>query len=99
MTVIRFARCQKLTGRVKIARILTAFHCTAPAVDVEDVLLMIGKILDHYRVVEKIGGCMSEVIVADNLNLIYEVAPKSLPNAFTRDPESMNLLNERLKRL
>jgi CubicO group peptidase (beta-lactamase class C family) len=36
-------------------QLLTAFHGIAPAVDLEDVLLMIGKTLGHYQITSQLG--------------------------------------------
>ena len=55
---------------------------TAPA--------LLGRILAHYRVIEKIGeGGMGEVYRAADTRLGRDVAIKILPEAFTRDPERL----------
>ncbi len=49
---------------------------------------MIGKILSHYKVIEKIGqGGMGEVYRAEDTTLEREVAIKMLPEQFTQDPQ------------
>jgi Tol biopolymer transport system component len=51
---------------------------------------MIGKTLDHYRVLQELGrGGMGEVYAAEDLSLDRKVALKFLPDAFVGDPERM----------
>ncbi|MGH9789752.1 MAG: protein kinase domain-containing protein [Candidatus Acidiferrales bacterium] len=51
---------------------------------------MIGKSLHHYRVVERIGaGGMGEVYRATDTRLGRDVAIKTLPEGFARDPERL----------
>ncbi len=45
--------------------LLIAFHCIKPAVDLEEVLLMIGKTLGHYEIKGQLGkGGMGDVFQA-----------------------------------
>jgi serine/threonine protein kinase len=51
---------------------------------------MIGKILSHYRITEKLGaGGMGEVYRAKDTNLNRQVAIKVPPDIFSGDPERM----------
>jgi serine/threonine protein kinase len=51
---------------------------------------MIGKILSHYRITEKLGaGGMGEVYRAKDTNLNRQVAIKVRPDIFSGDPERM----------
>jgi len=56
---------------------------------------MIGKIISHYKILEKLGeGCMGVVYLAKDLDLERNVAIKFLPQNFTNDTEHI----ERFKR-
>jgi|WetSurSiteA1Bulk_404760.scaffolds.fasta_scaffold97757_1 serine/threonine protein kinase len=67
-----------------------AFQCIVPAVvDVEVMLLMIGKTLGHYEIANQLGkGGMGEVYRAKDLKLGRDVAMKVLPEEFAKDTES-----------
>jgi serine/threonine protein kinase len=56
----------------------------------EDSLLMVGKSLAHYQILEKIGeGGMGEVYRASDTKLGRDIALKVLPEAFTGNAERM----------
>jgi serine/threonine protein kinase len=80
--------CSALSNFVTIA--LTsqnAFHCIAPAVDVEG-FRMIGKTLGHYQITSQIGkGGMGEVFQAKDHKLGRDVAIKVLPEEFAKDAD------------
>jgi eukaryotic-like serine/threonine-protein kinase len=49
-----------------------------------------GRIVSHYRIIEKIGeGGMGEVFLAEDISLSRKVAIKTLPRAFSNDPERL----------
>lgn len=61
-----------------------------PKMSYRTILPMIGKSLHHYRVVERIGaGGMGEVYRATDTRLGRDVAIKTLPEGFARDPERL----------
>ena len=61
---------------------------------------MIGKSVSHYRIIEKLGqGGMGEVFLAEDTNLSRQVAIKTLPQAFSADPERLARFDREAKLL
>ena len=77
---------------------MIAFQCIVPAVDLEELSLMIGKMLGCYRIGEQLShGGMGEVDVADDLSVDCKVVLKFLPDGFTSDPERMSRFEREAK--
>jgi serine/threonine protein kinase len=59
---------------------------------------MIGKLISHYRIIEKIGeGGMGEVYLAEDLRLERKVAIKFLPQHLTKDKENVERFEREAK--
>jgi serine/threonine protein kinase len=59
---------------------------------------MIGKLISHYRIIEKLGeGGMGEVYLAEDLKLERKVAIKFLPQYMTRDKENVERFEREAK--
>jgi serine/threonine protein kinase len=65
-----------------------SFQCIAQAVDVEGILLMIGKTLGNFEITSQLGnGGMGEVYQAKDRKLGRDVAIKVLPEEFAKDAD------------
>jgi serine/threonine protein kinase len=77
---------------------INVFHCIAPAVDVEEGFLVIGKTLGHYQISSQLGkGGMGEAYQAKDQNLGRDVAIKVLPEEFANDAERVARLRREAK--
>ena len=59
---------------------------------------MIGKIISHYKIIEKLGeGGMGEVYLAEDLDLERRVAIKFLPQHLTKDKDNIERFEREAK--